>query len=260
MANRQDRLNRIVELLAGGEPQRLSQLAHVLDVSVMTIRRDAEFLVDRGDAYLLHGALVATGENVNSFSSRYLLNNAKSVHSAEKAAIGRRAAEMVGGRDTVAIDGGSTTELLAAQIPPDIDATLIAYSINVFLKVSETSHARLILAGGEYHRDTKMFRGSGTISLLKTMRATKAFISASGVSVSLGVTCSNHFEYEIKRSLIDHSLQRILVVDHSKFDHAENAYFADISEFDIVVTDRQPPRPYVRHCRENDVALIVAED
>lgn len=258
-ANRQVRLDQMCEILADGQPKRIADLAKTLDVSVMTIRRDAEVLVEQGRAYVLHGALVSRTEESESMSSRYLLNTAKSVNRAEKAAIGAAAAALIEESDTVVIDAGSTTEFLAESLPAHTDATVISYSMNVFLKAAENSDAHLILAGGEYHRDSKIFRGSATTTVLRSMRATKAFLSAGGVSDQLGVTCSNQFEYESKRSLIDYSIRRILLVDHTKFDHTASTFFADLSDFDTIVTDREPPPRYRDYCRAHEVEIIVAE-
>jgi DeoR family deoxyribose operon repressor len=259
VANRKDRLDRIVELLADGSPLRITELARRFAVSVMTIRRDAEFLVDRGEAHLLHGALVGRKEENGSVYSRYLLNNARTVNRAEKAAIGVAAAKLIENSDTVVIDGGSTTEFLAERIPENTTATIIAYSMNVFLKASEATSARIVLAGGEYHRDSKVFHGSGTTGMLRSMRATKAFLSAGGVSDQLGVTCSNQFEYESKRALIDSSIRRILLVDHGKFDHTVSTFFAELGEFDTIITDREPAARYLAYCRDRKVEIIVAD-
>jgi DeoR family deoxyribose operon repressor len=256
--SRKDRLERINALLGDGEPRRIADLARHFHVSVMTIRRDAELLVQRGSAHLLHGALVARRENGGDLFSHYLLNDAKTLYRAEKSAIGARAAGLIEDSDTVVIDAGSTTEFFAERLPPNTDATLIAYSMNVFVKASEATGARLVLAGGEYHRDSKIFRGSGTTRMLRSMRATKAFLSAGGVSDQLGVTCSNQFEYESKRALIDSSIRRILLVDHSKFDHTASTFFAELSEFDTIITDTEPASHYLAYCTEHGVEVIVA--
>jgi DeoR family deoxyribose operon repressor len=257
--SRKDRLEQIRELLADGQPRRIAELARHFEVSVMTIRRDAELLVESGEAHLLHGALVGRSDDTASFFSHYLLNDAKTVHRVEKSAIGAVAAGMVESSDTVVIDAGSTTEFLAEKLDPDTQATLIAYSMNVFVKAAETTRTRIVLAGGEYHRDSKIFRGSGTTRMLRSMRATKAFLSAGGVSDTLGVTCSNQFEYESKRALIDSSIRSILLVDHSKFDHTASTFFAELSEFDTIITDSRPMDRYIDYCREHGVELLVAE-
>ena len=216
--------------------------------------------MEDGSARMFHGALVGRTDEGERFNSRYMLNSAQSLYRQEKEAIGRRAATLISEQDTAVIDAGSTTEFLAENVSTTSRATIICYSINVFLRAAKQSEGRLILAGGEYHRDSKMFRGSGTVALLQTMRATKAFVSAGGVSNQLGVTCSNQFEYDMKRTLMDYSMERILLVDHSKFDYAKNYHFGELSEFDILVTDRELEPEYSRYCRENDVTVMVAHE
>jgi DeoR family deoxyribose operon repressor len=93
---------------------------------------------------------------------------------------------------------------------------------------------------------------------LRSMQATKAFLSASGVSAKLGVTSKNMFEVEIKQTIMQSSDRRVLVADSSKFDHVFAAHFAELSDFETLVTDHLFSDPQAEQLNQVDVELIRA--
>ncbi len=256
MPNRHERLRQLRLLLEDQEPRRIGELAIHFGVSHMTVRRDAEMLAQEGLVQLLHGAVVRKHHSAPGLTSRYHLYDAQTVNRAEKERIARQAISLLEPSDTVMLDAGSTTEALAWLLDEACEATFITYSHNVFVALQKISSARIILAGGEYDRAGTMFRGSGTTRLLQSIRATKAILSAGGVSLDLGVTCSNAFEYELKRTLMEYSIHRVLLVDHTKLGHTESTFYASLDEFDVLVTDRPLPSEYAAHCRRHGVEVL----
>jgi DeoR family transcriptional regulator, deoxyribose operon repressor len=253
MTNRHERLRQLRILLEDQEPRRIAELAVHFGVSHMTIRRDAELLSTEGLVQLLHGAVVWRHRAAVGQASRYHLHDAQTVSRTQKEQIARQAISLIGSADTAMLDAGSTTETLAWSLDPECTATFITYSHNVFVALQRLPSARIILAGGEYDRSGTMFRGNGTITLLQSIRATTAFLSAGGVSLDLGVTCSNSFEYELKRSLMENSIHRILLADHRKLGQTRSTFYAGLDEFDALVTDQPLPREYAAFCRQHDV-------
>jgi DeoR family deoxyribose operon repressor len=75
------------------------------------------------------------------------------------------------------------------------------------------------------------------LQLLKQNRANKTFITASGVNFELGVTCSNFFERTTKQTALNSASVRILVADSSKFGVVRTGHYADVEDFDIIITD-----------------------
>ncbi len=102
-----------------------------------------------------------------------------------------------------------------------------------------------------------MFESDEGIQILQKNRAYIAFVSASGISLSLGVTCSNGYERQTKETIMSYSMKKVLVADSSKFDAVHSTYFADLSDFDTVVTDQGIPDKYRAFCEENGIELIT---
>ena len=102
-----------------------------------------------------------------------------------------------------------------------------------------------------------MFESSEGIDLIKHTRANQAFISAAGVNLRLGVTTINSYESDTKRAVIDSSLSRVLIIDSSKFGAVHPAHFADINEFDTIVTDGDIAAGYVEAIEDLGIRLLT---
>jgi DeoR family deoxyribose operon repressor len=98
------------------------------------------------------------------------------------------------------------------------------------------------------------------VSLVRRYRANKAFLSAGGVSESLGVTCGDSSEAELKKAAVASSQTRILLADSRKFGRVTPAWFADLADFDAIVTDAGISLGFVEISRNLGIALHVVEE
>ena len=256
MSNRRERLAAIVEILQNQNAATLAELAGELSVSEMTIRRDLNLLAQDNIVKVLHSGAVLNPGSVGS--SRYSLTEAGALKREMKTAIGMRAASLLEEGDIIIIDGGSTTEYLAQSIPETLQLTVLCWALNILVEVHRRETCSLMFAGGNLHENSLVFESPEGIELVNRYRANKAFLSASGVSEKLGVTCTNAYEVEMKKAAIRSSLERILLVDSSKFGTIQPAYFADLREITAVVTDSGIPTEYAEHIRSLGIALHIA--
>lgn len=254
--SREDRLREITRLLRVRSGCTIRELADHLDVSHMTVRRDVAELEEEGTVRAVHGGVFYTGAPTSG-PERYSLVSAGTKHVDEKSRIGAGAAALVAESEVVLIDSGTTTEYVAKGLPRDVPLTVICFSLNVLLTVVDMERVDVIFPGGYFHPNTRMMTSPEAIELIRRKRASKAFISAAGVSFDLGVTCLNAYEVEPKQAALASSLSKILVVDSSKFGWVQPALFADIGDFDTVVTDAGIPAAYADGIRERGLELIV---
>lgn len=257
---RADRVGQIAKYLSIHHSSTISELGDQFAVSTMTIRRDLSVLEDRGVVRVFHGGVIYNGKPAGSLQSEpvdYSLLAAGSQHVEEKNRIGKRAASLIEPHDTVIIDTGSTTECVARAIPPSMPLTVLCYNLNILLQVSKLRNADLVFAGGYYHPETMLFESNEGIELIKRNRANKAFVAAAGIHSELGVTSLTH-EGRTKRAIMTTAHTKILVADSSKFGGVFQAYFADLTDFDIVVTDSGIPEQYAEEVQRLGIELIVA--
>jgi len=117
---------------------------------------------------------------------------------------------------------------------------------------------RTMFSGGIFHENTLMFESSEGLSMISRYRATKAFITASGVNHQFGVTCMNPYERETKKAAIRSSMKKILLVDSSKFGTVRSDYFAELADFDEIITDGGIPEEYAEIIKKLGVKLRIA--
>lgn len=253
MSNRGNRLSTIIRILKEQNAATLPELAEKLSVSEMTVRRDLNLLAQDNIITVLHsGAVLNPG---GAGAPRYSLAEAGAQRKELKMAIGKKSATLLEEGDIIIIDGGSTTEYLARNISDTLKLTVLCWALNILVEVHRREACSLVFAGGGLHENSLVFESPEGVQLINRYRANKAFISASGISQKLGVTCTNTYEIEVKKAAIRSSLDRILLVDSSKFGTIRPAYFADLSEFTTVVTDAGIPQEQAEHIRSLGITL-----
>ena len=72
----------------------------------------------------------------------------------------------------------------------------------------------------------------------------------------MGITDSNEKDSEIKRAIFDSATRKVLAIDSSKFDKISFVRVGDISDVDVIVTDKQPSPRWVEHLENKDVELL----
>lgn len=243
-----------------GGMQRVSDLADKTAVSEVTVRRDLRRLEEEGLVFVAHGAAsINPGSENLRIGDKYFITQQQAVHQREKMAIGAKAAALVQPHDTLVIDTGTTPYYLARALPANYDLTVICVSLNVFIELHDRSDVDLIFAGGYYHGNTLMCESEEGIAMIRRHRASKAFLGATGIHEKMGVTSSNPWEQKTKRAIMESSLTNILLVDSTKFRVVQTSYFADIHEFDILVTDDGIPEQYASHVTNSGVQLVSVD-
>jgi DeoR family transcriptional regulator, deoxyribose operon repressor len=258
MDKHKDRSIEILKLLRQEGFLSINELAERISVSSMTIRRDLQQLEKEHLIKLLPGGAILNENAAVVRDAPYSLIAESCLHPEAKLRIGEKAAELVEPDDLIIIDSGTTTEYLARYIPDNMPLTILTYTLNILLEVYKRKSCKIIFAGGFYHDNTMMFECPEGINLIERTRAQKAFIGATGISDKLGVTCSNQTEPNVKRAVIKSSLEKILVIDSSKFGLVRSFYFAEISEFDTIITDDGIPQFYYDLISKLGKKVIIA--
>ena len=238
MTEKNFRTNYILNRLSIDGFANIKDLSKKLEVSEMTIRRDLrELSIDNVVTLIPGGAVLKRNSPVDTDEEKYLIQTAESVMLEEKIKISRKAASLIKPDDVIIIDAGSTTENLPKFIPENMPVTIICYTLNVLFNVYENKNWKLVFPGGYFHNNTLMFESPEGIEIIKKIRANTAFVAAGGISEKLELTTPTSYEKETKRAIIESSYKKILMVDSSKFGKIKITHFADLTDFDIVITD-----------------------
>jgi DeoR family deoxyribose operon repressor len=227
------RLARLQQALAGGGTIHLSEAARLCEVSEMTIRRD--LAASEGAMTLLGGRLILASNP--QYAPAYDLDRQKDSHALAKQRLCERAAGFIADGDTLFIDCGTTLLPLVGKLASRERLTVVTYALNVANAVSLLSEVRLVLLGGLYHDSSHSFGSDDMSAAIRRLGINRAFISAAGVHAERGVSCFHFHEVAPKQAAIACAEQRLLVVDESKLGQVRPAYFAQLGDFHVVITD-----------------------
>jgi DeoR family deoxyribose operon repressor len=258
MAKRKDRINYITNTLSLRGLVNIKELSEKLEVSEMTIRRDLELLAKENIAQLIHGgAILKKNISTENEKDSYLITNAESRMIREKMKICQQAASLIEPNDIIIIDSGTTTEYLPKFIQPNMPLTIICFALNILFGLYENKNFKIIMTGGYFHDNTLMFESPEGVEFIKKVRANKAFITAAGVDDKLGVTCATTYEVETKKAAIESSDTKILLADSTKFGKIRISYFADLKNFDIIITDTGIAEEYQKYIKDLGIKLYL---
>jgi DeoR/GlpR family transcriptional regulator of sugar metabolism len=208
----------------------VSSLAEAFGVDQSTIRRDLIKMERAGLVSRNHGGVSAPERDETAFSVK------ESQHHAEKVAIGAAMAERIGPGQTVLLDSGSTTLEVARHLVGHQGLTLITNDLRIGVEIAGHPGAHVVVLGGELLPNVYTLWGDNAIKQLKKLKVDVAVFGADAVNAD-GITNTNGYEVELKRTMHEVAGSSFLVADSSKFER--NALFKVLSLKDMTagITD-----------------------
>jgi len=229
-----ERLQKLEQALQQSGSLRLRDAAALLGVSEMTVRRD----LSRRDGPLSYlGGHIVSSRSLQG-GAHYSLAQEKDHFAQAKKRASQKALALIHEHDVIFIDCGTTLVHLARLIPDDLALTVVCYSLNTADILKHKRALRLIVLGGTYMPSSDSFSGQEALNALDQISFDTAFISAGGVDEQTGISCWNLHEKDIKRRAMQRAKRRYLVVDSSKLGVRRHIHFADVNQFDAVLTEQ----------------------
>jgi DeoR/GlpR family transcriptional regulator of sugar metabolism len=208
-------------------------------VSPMTARRDLQELERQGIARRTHGGAVlpSISAQEDSFAMRV------EVATEAKAALAEAAVAMLVPRETVFLDSSSTAYFVARRIVElGIGVTVITNSLPVMDAIAayETPTINLIGIGGTLRPLTRSFVGPYAVRTVQGHFADRMFLSVKGVTRDGVLTDADELEAEVKRSMIEHAGEAVLLVDDSKLGARGQNAITKITDVSTVLASDAP--------------------
>jgi DeoR family deoxyribose operon repressor len=255
---RKKRIRNIINLLNQKAELSVKEVAGMLHVSDMTVRRDLDALERQGTIRRTHGGAVLLDPGTG-VRDPYVLGEQTTKNVREKNLIGIKAASLVRPQETIFLDSGSTTPFIAKHLNSDLPITVLCYTFTNALEFYPRKNTNLILLGGFLHRDSNIFHSVENRALVSNTRADIAFISTGGLDSELGLTTYFYYEADIKREMIRSARRIILVTDSTKFGKISITHFAGLDEVDTIITDEGIPQEYRSILEDRGIELIIAD-
>jgi DeoR/GlpR family transcriptional regulator of sugar metabolism len=176
----------------------------------------------------------------------------------EKHWIGLKAASLVGEREVILIDIGSTLLSLVRSLPLEREITVVTHWLPVVLEMSRRAAAKIIFLGGEVNFGELSTTGGYTEEMLENFHADKLFLGVAGVSPEFGLTDYNTGEIQVKRQMIKYAKKVIVLADHSKFGRVAPLKIVNLGSVHQIVTDEGVPEAVRRAVESAGVEVLVA--
>jgi DeoR/GlpR family transcriptional regulator of sugar metabolism len=250
-----DRQRRILELLRENDRLDVNELSRMLGVSQPTIRRDLLSLSEQSLIQRRYGsASLPTSHIVEPPVHARAQQN-----TAAKEAVGRAAADLVADGEVIYLSGGTTTFQVARNLLNKKRLTVITGAINLISFFANYPDIAVIVPGGLLvHRHLSLV-GHIAECALRELRADKAILGVSAISVEHGITAETLLDAETDRAIVNFVPQLVVVTDSSKFGIVRAALVTKVSNIHHLVTDSGTPPDQLDGLRAAGVQVRVVE-
>jgi len=234
----------------------VEELAEKFDVSPQTVRKDLNELCERGMLQRVHGGAVLTSGVTNfAYEARRVLA------ADEKRLIGLKTAALIPDNSSLLINIGTTTEQVALALLGHKGLLVITNNINVVNILRNNPDMEVIVAGGLVRTSDGGIVGESAGDNVQHVKVDYAVIGASAIDPDGSIMDYDYSEVRVAQAIIENARHTILVADGMKFERTAPVRIGHISQLDTFVTNRPPPEPIRRICRDNDVKIeIVTPD
>ncbi|MVU75825.1 DeoR family transcriptional regulator [Nocardia sp. ET3-3] len=239
-ADRPQRWNRLLELLADAGRLTVEDASERLGVSAATIRRDFTALADQQLATRTHGGIVA-GAVAYDLPARY-----RGSRDDAKQRIAEHAAALVDPAEVVALNGGTTTTAVAraiagrADLPTSADheLTIVTNALNIAAELVLRPHLRTICLGGMARRESYELHGPLAALALAELRLDTLILGVGAISAEGGAQCRHLDEAGINAEMVRRARRVIAVATADKLTRTALARICPIESISTLVIDR----------------------
>ena len=251
----------ILELLEKEGTVHTAELVEALGVSSETVRKDLEELDRRGLLQRIHGGAVplqAEPAAAAPLVGYVALSTRNSLHMEEKQRIARRAASMVEEGQVVALDYGSTSQVLAQALAARVQRlTVVTNSIQNALLLADKPGFTVILTGGVLSRDEHTLVNDFPTGILDYVHVDILFLTVTGIDPAAGFTDQRLGEISMQNQMRNAASRVIVVADSSKFGRASLVRICPISAVEAIITDGGVDPEQAAAVEKSGVRLIL---
>lgn len=248
-----DRQTLIEQELSKNGSVLIPALSQQLHCSEETIRRDLKELEADGKLTRTHGGAYLMEQYDKSYPTKLRKIYMQDV----KVKLAQSALHFIRENDMIMLDSSTTClELAKLLVEVKYNVTIITNSLLICeLCSSKLSKINLICVGGTFRQRTSSFTGYHTTDILSQYHADQAFISCPKITPEQGLTDNHLNEARVRESMIHHSNQCILLMDHTKFGPSANVVFGNLSQVDVIITDQPVPSQWTSVQARNNIRI-----
>jgi DeoR family glycerol-3-phosphate regulon repressor len=233
----------------------VAEVARSTGISEMTVRRDLAALTREGKVRRSHGGAVPPlhlVEQEPSFAAR------RGVQAAAKRAIARAAARLVGPREVIGLDVGSTVAAVATELRGRAGLSVVTNSLQAATILSAgATPVDIYMLGGQVRVAEGSVCGPIALRQLRDYWLEKAFIGVAGLDAT-GIFDYSLDDAQVKRGFMERAAEAIVLCDASKFGHRSLVAVSGFEGIAALVTDASPPPDLQAALSAHQVRVVVA--
>lgn len=237
----------IMEMLEHNASVQVAEIAQTFGVSSVTARADLDALAESGKLRRTHGGAVSLHKRLTVSTQDRRIN----VNVAAKQAIAQSAIELVTDGDTLLVDSGTTALEFVRLLDQRNGITVITADITIADYIDESMPSvDVVMLGGALRKGHRYLYGPLTMQALQMVHADLAVMCPGAFVPGCGFTTDFPQMAETKTAMIGAAHQSVALMDASKVNGRGMYRFAELTDVNTIVMDRDP---------EGAVATSIAE-
>jgi DeoR family ulaG and ulaABCDEF operon transcriptional repressor len=252
------RRKRLLKLLAEHQTATVQQLVEWLNASPATVRRDISWLAARNLLTRTRGGAENLVQKKRQFplTSETFQNNIQ-CFAARKRAIARHAASMCTDGETIIINGGTTTFMMA-EFLAEKQLKILTNSFLMAERLLVTSQNEIIVPGGKVYREQNVILSPFDNDITQHHYASKMFMSVYGLSL-LGLMEADPLLIQAEKRLISQAEELVVMADSSKFCRKAGLILCGLDRVSTVITDTDASDKAVQLLEQYGVKVVTVE-
>jgi DeoR family ulaG and ulaABCDEF operon transcriptional repressor len=252
------RRKRLLKLLAERQAATVQELVEWLAASPATVRRDINWLAERNLLTRTRGGV----QNLLQKSRQHPLASDTFEHNiqcfaARKRAIASHAASMCADDETIIINGGTTTFMMAEFLAHK-HLKILTNSFLMAERLLASSENEIIVPGGKIYREQNVILSPFDNDITQHHYASKMFMSAYGISL-LGLMEADPVLIQAEKRLISQTEELIVLADSSKFTRRAGLILCGLDRVSTVITDTDAPDKAVQMLEQHGIKVIAVD-
>ena len=233
----------------------VGELSKEFGVSEETIRRDLERLEEEGHVTKEYGGAVVSAKSGIDLP----FNIRRQSNPLGKQKIAELICSQLNKGEHIFLDASTTAVFIAKNIKPLEGLTVITNSIENIVELADAPSIEIISTGGKLNIGSMSLLGRKAADSISEYNVDKVIMSCKGFDTVKGISDGNDETSSIKRNMIEAAEKVYLAVDSTNFGKTAFSKICDISEIDIVVTDKKPNDMWIEYLKANNVECIYPE-
>ncbi|MFT4204396.1 MAG: DeoR/GlpR family DNA-binding transcription regulator [Chitinophagaceae bacterium] len=245
----------ILKLLQAEESVKVADLADMLKVSLVTIRKDLKILESKSLLFRTHGFISKS----DPYPKEVNVNEKESIFLDEKIRIGQAAAQLVNNNNPILIASGTTVLQMAKQLntAERKNLMIVTSAMNVAMALCEKPNIEILQLGGIVRHSSTSVVGPYAESMLQGLAFSTLFLGVDGIEAEYGCSTSNVLEAKLNSEMIKVAQKTIVLTDSSKFGKKGFGRICGLSDIDQIITDKNITPQSAKKIEEAGVELTI---